>query len=55
MLRQNIMPQITANMVLARARDIEENRVNESETDNSSRAEMLRMYQKWCKENEIKA
>lgn len=52
MLRRNIMPQITENMILARARDMEENRANEPEVDNSPRAEMLRMYQKWCRENE---
>lgn len=49
MLRRNIMPQITENMILARARDAKE---NEPEVDNSSRAEMLKMYQKWCRENE---
>lgn len=49
MLRRNIMPRITENMILARARDIEETK---PEVDNSFRVEMLRMYQKWCRENE---
>lgn len=51
MLRRNILPQIVENMILTRAKDIK-NRDNESKADNSSRAEMLTIYQKWCEENE---
>ena len=42
-------------MILARAKDMGKNKDNESKADNSSRAEMLRIYQKWCKENENNA
>lgn len=51
-MKKSVGVQIVENMILNKEKDIERNKNSKLEFNNSSREEMLRMYIKWCKENE---